>query len=257
MKFKVWIAALLLLLLLFCGAMAESARVVTPGGAVKMRRSADDKARLVTNVPNYSMVEIVEEGEEWSEVRYRNKTGFIKNVFLRLPSALPGMTVYPDEGTLILRMTPSADAQPVTAVSSEETVTVRACADGWAWVRANGAILNGTEGYVPLESLSWQREEPGETAGWIPEPGTVSTAAALRMGPEDDAPVLTQANVAEEVTVMSFTDSVCMVLMGGRVGYLPTAEGCGGESYESTSTIFDPAAAGRVVQAQIGILRAL
>ena len=228
MKLKGWIAALVLFLalILAVGALADSARVVTPGGAVKMRRSADDRARLVVNVPNYSLVEIIEEGEEWTEVRYRNRTGFIKNVFLRLPSALPGMTVYPDEGTLILRMGPAADAQPVTAVSAAETVTVRSIGDGWAWVRADGAILNGTEGYVPLESLSWQRQEPGEGAGWIPEPGTISVASPLRMGPEEDAPILTQTTPGDEVTVMAFTDSVCLALVNGRVGYLPTADVC-------------------------------
>lgn len=226
MKLKGWLAALLLLLLLACGASADSARVVTPGGAVKMRRSADDKARLVTNVPNYSLVEIIEEGEEWTQVRYRNSTGYIKNDFLRLPSALPGMTVYPDEGTLILRMTPSEEAQPVTVVSPEETVTVRSIADGWALVRAEGAVLSGAEGYVPLESLSWQRTEPGEAAGWIPEPGVVTISAPLRMSPQDDSPILAQTSAEDEVTVTVFTDTWCLALVNGRMGYLLVADVC-------------------------------
>ena len=52
-------------------------------------------------------------------------------------------------------------------------------------------------------------------------------------------------------------DGTKCIFFNGSYGYLPTAEGCGGESYESTSTIFDSTAAGRAVRAQIGILRAL
>ena len=46
-------------------------------------------------------------------------------------------------------------------------------------------------------------------------------------------------------------------LTNGSFGYLPTAEGCTGDSYESNSTIFAPSAAERVVKAQLGIIRSL
>ena len=46
-------------------------------------------------------------------------------------------------------------------------------------------------------------------------------------------------------------------LTNGSFGYLPTAEGCTGDSYESNSTIFAPTAAERVVKAQLGLIRSL
>ncbi|MCQ2389909.1 MAG: glycoside hydrolase family 97 catalytic domain-containing protein [Kiritimatiellae bacterium] len=54
-----------------------------------------------------------------------------------------------------------------------------------------------------------------------------------------------------------FAMTIFTCLTNGSFGYLPTAEGCEGESYESTSTIFAPAAAERVIAAQLDLLRSL
>ena len=51
-----------------------------------------------------------------------------------------------------------------------------------------------------------------------------------------------------------FRMTVFTCLTNGSYGYLPTAEGCTGDSYESNSTIFAPTAADRVVQAQLDLL---
>ena len=54
-----------------------------------------------------------------------------------------------------------------------------------------------------------------------------------------------------------FRMTVFTCLTNGSFGYLPTAEGCTGMSYESISTIFAPAAAGVATSAQLDILRSL
>ena len=54
-----------------------------------------------------------------------------------------------------------------------------------------------------------------------------------------------------------FAMTIFTCLTNGSFGYLPTAEGCAGESYESTSTIFAPTAAERVISAQLDLLRSL
>ena len=54
-----------------------------------------------------------------------------------------------------------------------------------------------------------------------------------------------------------FAMTVFTCLTNGSFGYLPTAEGCTGDSYESTSTIFAPSAAERVVKAQLELIGSL
>ena len=223
MRSRRLLAALLLLALLVSSALADAARVLTPGGSVKMRRTADDKGRLVTNVPNHSLVEVEEEGEVWSKITYKGKTGYVKNEFLLLPSALPGMTVYPDEGSLVLRLTASDGAQPVAVVSAAEPVTVLSAADGWAWVRAGGAILNGAEGYVPMDSLTWQRAEPAGPADWVPEAGLIAAEGSLRLRAEADAPELAAVRPGDPVTVTLIDGDMCLVLANGRLGFLPAS----------------------------------
>ena len=221
-----WLAALLLVCLLVSGAAAESARVVTPGGSVKLRKSGSDKARLVTNVPNYTLVELLEEGEEWSEIKYKGYTGFVKNEFLRLPSALPGKTVYPDEGTLFLRETPAEDAALAGVVSPEERVTVLSVEEDWARVKAEDGLTAGAEGWVPALSLSWQREEAGEAADWIPEPAVLMAEEDLRLEAGEDAEILAHLESGREITVISFADGICLAIADDKIGYLPAKHIC-------------------------------
>ena len=44
-------------------ALADSARVLTPGGPVNVRKKADGKSTIVVAVPNRSLVEVVEAGQ--------------------------------------------------------------------------------------------------------------------------------------------------------------------------------------------------
>ena len=77
MKINKWfmllgIAALMLCLMSAAG--AETARVLTPGGKLNMRKSPDDKAKLVDTVPNRALVEVVEESGEWTKITYKKQT---------------------------------------------------------------------------------------------------------------------------------------------------------------------------------------
>ena len=69
------IALALMLILTACGALAETGRIVTPKGPANMRKRPEDKAPLVDSVPNRTLVEIEELGEEWSRIRYKKQTG--------------------------------------------------------------------------------------------------------------------------------------------------------------------------------------
>ncbi len=62
----------------------QYAQVTTKKGSLNMRKSAKDKSGLVVAIPNKTMIRVLEVGEEWTEVLYKDKTGFVKNSFITL-----------------------------------------------------------------------------------------------------------------------------------------------------------------------------
>ena len=133
---------ILALSLLVCGAMAESVRVQTPGGGVKMRKTPEAKGKLVDTVPNHALVEAEETDGEWTRITYKNKSGYVKNEFLLLPEALVGQTVYPDNETAVLRTDAAEDAAVAGVYNGHTALTVLETSDTWARVRP----LEGGEG---------------------------------------------------------------------------------------------------------------
>ena len=143
LKLFTCLAVLTALIALCCAAAAEQARVVTPGGTLNIRKTPDEKGKLVDSVPNKALVEVNEIGETWTKITYKKKTGYVKTEYLRLAQNMLDKTVYPDEGTVFLLSEQRADA-PVSAVLTPlEGVLVRVVADGWAHV-----YHGETNGYV-------------------------------------------------------------------------------------------------------------
>ena len=152
--------------------LAESARVLTPGGPVNLRKKPDAKSAILVAVPNRSLVEVVEAGDAWSRVRFKGKTGYVKTEFLLLPEALAGKTVYPDADTL-LRAEPEADAAILLPVGGWDALTVEAVENGWAL-----AVCGDARGYVPTEDLSLQLDAPSGDMTWMKEPGVLADTGA-------------------------------------------------------------------------------
>ena len=100
--------------LLFClalsGALAEQAKVVTPGGAANVRKSASRKADLIWTVPNGSMVDADPAEEGWARITYNGKQGFIMEEYLRRVSDAVGKTLYPEDDLLPVLVEPAADS---------------------------------------------------------------------------------------------------------------------------------------------------
>ena len=142
-------------------------------------------------------------------------------------------------------------SMPIRKRSAEDLPAARA---DWALYCAGRAkeIKGRRFRLVEAARIVRLEKEPDE----IPFPvSAIAVGDALCFTGLPCEPFTELGRVVKKVSPFRMTFYTC--LTNGSYGYLPTAEGCGGESYESTSTIFDPAAAGRVVQAQIGIIRAL
>lgn len=213
---------LLILLLALGAARAEPARVLTPGGPVKLRREASSRARLVVSVPNRSAVEVTEAGEEWCKVTWKTYHGYIQTEFLLLTSDLPGKTVYGDEGALLLRAEAEETAPVTAAVSACQAVTVRRVEGDWALAEAP----DGTEGWLPAAEISLQSEAPAGDLTWLSEPGRIAAACGMTPGPKEDGGVLADLLPGTAVTVTAVEKARCLVRTEAGWGWVPTAAVC-------------------------------
>ena len=112
----VLIAAALLLCAIVSAALAESARVMTPKGPLNMRKTPEEKGKLVESVPNKSMVEVEEVdwhsllNEEVTDLRIPNSSWFFPlankclKLFFRVYNSLRihGRIQIPAKGPYIL-----------------------------------------------------------------------------------------------------------------------------------------------------------
>ena len=215
---KKWLFLILMIVLFSAvsGAFAESARVITPGGALNMRKKADEKSKLVDSVPNRSLVEVVETEGEWSKITYKKQTGYVKTAFLKLPSQLPGLTVYTDGGIPLLRKEPSADSMILTPISCLWPVEVLAVQEDWVQVRTNGM-----EGWTETGHFSFQYTEPTGEREWMAESARVETACAVVASLEKGAPTLFDLEPGQEGIVTVIEKDHCLLITEQGCGYAP------------------------------------
>ena len=217
MKVKRLLAVLAaaLLCLLAGAALAEPARVVTPKGPLNMRKTPEDKGKLVESVPNKSLVEVDEVGETWTKITYKKKTGYVKTEYLKLAENMVGKDVYADEGTLYLRKESSADAPIVLPVGPWEPVTVEAIDGDWVKVSCQGYT-----GFAEIKALSYQNEEPTGTVAWLKEKATVTQSAEVRQSADAKSETIATLQPGDEVTVTVIEKDQCLVITGDGCVYV-------------------------------------
>ena len=211
----VLIAAALLLCLMTGAALAEPARVVTPKGPLNMRKTPDDKGKLMDSVPNKSLVEVDEVGETWTKITYKKKTGYVKTEYLKLAENMVSKEIYADEGTLFLRKDASADAPIVLPVGPWEPVKVESVNGDWVKVSCQGYT-----GFVEIKALSYQNEEPTGAVAWLKEQATVTQTAEVRQSADAKSEVITKVKPGDEVIVTVIEKKQCLVITGDGCGYV-------------------------------------
>ena len=80
-------------------------------GVLNLRNRADKKGRLVARIPYQTVVEVLEQGSEWSQVRYLTHEGYVMNTYLTFHApgeggglqAPSGLTVG-DKGPEVIKM---------------------------------------------------------------------------------------------------------------------------------------------------------
>lgn len=213
-----WFLAAACILCLPLLAFGETARVVTPGGKLNMRKSNSEKSRIVVDVPNKALVEVEEIGETWSRVVYQKKTGYVKTDYLKIPSKMIGKTVYADGGTLLLRAKPDAGAPIAGVFSCLTPVEILSVENGWVKAKAGAA-----EGYAQAERFSYQYEKPAGKAPWIREAAEMAAQASLQIGKDASKGSIAKLESGDKVTVTLIDGKTCLIETEKGCGYVPVS----------------------------------
>ena len=216
-------AVLLMLLLLLCAALAlgESARVATPGGKLNVRREMDEKSRIALYVPNGSIVDVEEIGDEWTRIAYKGKSGYAKTDYLLLMRDMVGRMLYPDAGTVLILESPEEGAPLAGLCPAWEKAEILAYDSPWVKVRCIGETGGNAEGYALAEAFSRQNAETAP----VPEYLTLKARAVQDTEMYRDAGkkhVSGSLKAGTEVLVTEVEETVCLVT-GGVCGYVDCA----------------------------------
>ena len=65
------------------------AKVATQKGTLNMRAEPSDNAKVLEKLPRGSIIQVIENMEEWTHVLYKNRSGYVKNSFLEALNDLP------------------------------------------------------------------------------------------------------------------------------------------------------------------------
>lgn len=182
----------------------QYALVTTASGSLNLRAQPSAIGALVTQIPRFGMVEVLEYGSEWCRLRYNALEGYAMTRYLTLASGTatvvptPSATPAPSAGTarvntvsggLNLRQSPKASAKVLTVIPRHALVEVLETVGSWSHVRY------GTwDGYVVSSYLRY------ETAGSTPTPVPTATPASGETNAPTPSPAPVTAAPTASVT---------------------------------------------------------
>lgn len=140
------------------------ARIVTDGGMLNLRKKADAKSTVVSQVPNGARVEVVEATLNWSSIIHEGKKGYVLTQYLVLDSQMIGKAIYPDGDYLHVRSEPDAAAASVASVSAAQPMSILEIGDQWLKVQCEDPLNGQMQGYVRMADVSLWRESPSQAA---------------------------------------------------------------------------------------------
>jgi len=174
---RVTTALFILIIWLFAGcASAEQAKIETGSGSLNMRAKANAKSTVVAKIPNGTIVEVTQEGETWSAVIFKGKSGYVKTQFLTpyseeeeaerrrqeeaakalLPNSGFGW-IETESGSLNIRKKTDGESDVVGRVPNGALVETLEITAQWSSI-----AYKGTSGYVKTEYLRLPYELEGE-----------------------------------------------------------------------------------------------
>ena len=210
----------LLLLSASLTAFAEQGTVITGGGRLNMRKSADDKARIVTKIKNGKTVEVLDHVDGWYHISFEGQEGYVKEQYIKLMSEAVGKEIYSNGGTLYLREKPDETSSIVGMVNSQQAMKIEQIDDQWAFV----SVLN-TKGYVQTSQINELNDTPVETATQKWEEGILQKETKLFRAPDNKSEVMSTWPKGTGVLVSTYNKKWCMVQVSDEeaFGFAPVS----------------------------------
>ena len=198
--------SILMLALLQSLAFAEPGTVVTDGGRLNMRKSPEDRAKIVIKIKNGSQVEVLETVEEWYRISFDGKEGYVKSRYIKLLSSAVGTEIYSNGTTLYLREEPSEKAAIVGMINAQQAMTLERVDEQWALVSNQNV-----KGYVQLSQINELNDSPAEATeqAWIS--GILQSETKLYKAADSKSEVVATWPKGTGVSVSSYDKNWCMV----------------------------------------------
>ncbi len=146
---------------------ADTALVTTGGGSLNFREAPYGTARVLTTIPNGTMLTILSRGATWCAASYNGQTGYVMTSFLLFlntqptaqPTAVPtqppvsyGNVAYvtTSGGSLNLRQYAQTNAKVLTTIPNGTQLVITERGSNWC-----AASYNGYSGYVMTSFLTF------------------------------------------------------------------------------------------------------
>ena len=223
-----------------------TATVVTTGGSLNLRFTANSTAKVLTTIPNGAKITVTQQGSSWCAAVYNGYAGYVMTEFLRFSSAAATSTPTPTPnsnagagttatvvttgGSLNLRAAARDTAKVLTTIPFGAKITVTS--RGTTWCAASYA---GYSGYVMTQFLSFG-DTPLITASPSPTPALPSGATGvtayvtttggslnLRASAKSNAKVLTTIPNNTALTITQQDATWCATSYNGYSGYVMTS----------------------------------
>lgn len=165
-----------------------TAMVTTLSGSLNLRREGKSGSEILATIPQNTIIEILERGNQWSKTRYQGVTGYVMNAFLTFSaSQMP---------------TPAPTVQPTPPPGEEATATPAPAATP-----------------APPAQSSEPTHTPGATA-LIATVTTPSGSLNLRESPRSGARILARIPRHTQLTLAAREEQWSLTSYGGFTGYV-------------------------------------
>lgn len=159
------------------------AKVTTDNGSLNLRKKASSSAAVLTTIPQYTIIEVVQKLDNWCKVKYNGQEGFVMSKFLTfvtheeitpttpVPTNTPVPTKAPvvdatlyakvttASGSLNLRQYAVSNARILCTIPQYEIIQVYQNLGDWCFVN-----YNGTSGFVMSKFLTFVNTPVSPTA---------------------------------------------------------------------------------------------
>lgn len=234
------------------GSKKQAASVTTDSGSLNLRSQPNINSLVITTIPRQAVVEVVEHGETWTKVRYRENTGYVMTRYLTFspntssqPSdtEMPKALVVTPGGALNLRAQPFTGSQLLAQIPQHTLIDVLKKGEEWSMVNHQGI-----RGYVMNKFLSFDlsampsepdaeedtkdeliQDESNLKTAYV---NTASGSLNLRLKPALYSGVLVSIPRQEKVSVTAYGDEWCGVRYNAYNGYVMTRYLKFAENYE-------------------------